>query len=90
MTRSPGFTIVTPSPTRCTVPAPSWPSTAGMAMLASPFWKCRSLRHTPAAPTLISTSPRRGASRSTVSIEYGLLVAYSTAAVMRMIVSPGV
>ena len=67
--------MLTPSPTLCTVPAPSWPSTAGMAMVASPFWKCRSLRHTPAAATLISTSPRFGESRSTVSTEYGLLVA---------------
>src|SRR5262245_63521258 len=53
-------------------------------MVASPFWKCRSLRHTPAAPILISTSPRLGGSSSTVSIEYGLLTSYSTAAVIRM------
>src|SRR5689334_13330671 len=84
MTRSPGFTMVTPSPTLATVPAPSWPITAGSAMVASPFWKWRSLRHTPAAPTLISTSPRLGASSSTVSTEYGLLTSYSTAAVIRM------
>jgi len=29
--RSPGLTIVTPSPTAWTVPEPSWPSTAGRA-----------------------------------------------------------
>ena len=61
--------MVTPSPTASTVPEPSWPSTAGSAMVASPFWKCRSLRHTPAAPTFTSTSPRFGGSSSTVSIE---------------------
>src|SRR5688572_8437333 len=84
MTRSPGLAIVTPSPTAWTVPDPSWPSTAGTAIVASPFWKCRSLRHTPAAATLMSTSPRLGGSSSTVSTEYGLLTSYSTAAVTRM------
>src|SRR5438067_914369 len=74
----------TPSPTVWTVPAPSWPSTAGSAMVASPFWKCRSLRQTPAAPILISTSPRLGGSSSTLSTAYGLLTSYSTAAVTRM------
>src|SRR5258708_6846543 len=29
MTWSPGLTLVTPSPTSTTMPAPSWPSTAG-------------------------------------------------------------
>ena len=29
MTWSPGLTLVTPSPTSTTTPAPSWPSTAG-------------------------------------------------------------
>ena len=87
MTRSPGLTRVTPSPIARTVPEPSCPSTAGRAMVASPFWKWRSLRQTPAAPTLTRTSPRRGGSSSTVSIEYGLLTSWSTAAVMRMIFS---
>src|SRR5438876_7106633 len=68
--------------TASTVPEPSCPSTAGSAMVASPFWKWRSLRQTPAAPILISTSPRRGGSSSTVSTEYGLLTSWSTAAVM--------
>src|SRR5256885_16414911 len=37
MTWSPGLTLVTPSPTSTTMPAPSWPSTAGeMASGASP------------------------------------------------------
>ena len=80
--------MVTPSPTAWTVPDPSWPSTAGRAMVASPFWKCRSLRQTPAAPILTRTSPRFGGSSSTVSIEYGLLTSWSTAAVMRMVEPP--
>jgi len=69
MTRSPDLTMVTPSPTDSTMPEPSWPSTAGNAMVASPFWKCRSLRHTPAARIFTSTSPRLGGSSATVSIE---------------------
>src|SRR5256885_13447764 len=37
MTWSPGLTLVTPSPTSTTMPAPSWPSTAGeMPSRASP------------------------------------------------------
>ena len=34
MTRSPGFTEVTPSPTSTTVPAPSWPRTTGNLAVA--------------------------------------------------------
>ena len=32
ITRSPGANIVTSSPTASTTPAPSWPSTAGVAI----------------------------------------------------------
>ena len=37
MTRSPTFRVVTPSPNSMTVPEPSWPSTAGVAMTPSFF-----------------------------------------------------
>ena len=49
ITCCPGRTDVTPGPTASTVPAPSWPSTTGSAMGASPCMKWRSLRQMPAA-----------------------------------------
>ena len=37
MTRSPSLSVVTPSPSSITVPEPSWPRTAGVAMEPSFF-----------------------------------------------------
>ena len=68
----PGRTDVTPGPTASTVPAPSCPSTTGMAMGASPCIKWRSLRQMPAAPIFTNTSPAWGASKSTSSITRGV------------------
>ncbi len=48
-TPSPGATCVTPSPTATTVPAPSWPRTAGTGTRMVPSERDRSEWHTPAA-----------------------------------------
>ena len=48
-TWSPGATWRTPSPTSSTMPADSWPSTAGSGVRNLPCMKCRSLWHRPAA-----------------------------------------
>ena len=76
----PGRTDVTPGPTASTVPAPSWPSTTGSAMGASPCMKWRSLRQMPAAPIFTRTSPALGSSSSTSSITNGVFGSYRTAA----------
>src|SRR6266446_1350670 len=55
-----GLTRWTPAPTFSTTPAPSWPSTQGSGMGRSPVMACRSLWHTPLAPSRTSTSPSRG------------------------------
>ena len=69
ITRAPGFTLLTPSPTVSTKPAPSWPSTTGVGIGMVPFTTDRSEWHTPQAAILIPTSPAFGGSMLTFSTE---------------------
>ena len=57
ITWSPGATVVTPSPTSSTMPAPSWPRTAGGGCGIVPFMADRSEWHTPECVILTLTSP---------------------------------
>src|ERR1700729_1977419 len=64
-TRSPGATLVTPSPTRSTNPAPSWPSTVGAYPdRSTPEAVYISVWQTPQAASRTSTSPALGSARS--------------------------
>ena len=63
-TLSPGATFVTPSPTRSTMPEPSWPSTIGEANGAPGMRARRSVWHMPAPTMRTSTSPGRGSPSS--------------------------
>lgn len=54
-TPSPGATWVTPSPTARTVPAPSWPRTAGTGTRMVPLLRERSEWQTPAAASRTRT-----------------------------------
>ena len=60
ITVSPTATFVTAEPTSCTQPAFSWPIVYGrVGFIRSSHWPrmmCRSVRHTPAPPTLTTTS----------------------------------
>src|SRR5437764_5374244 len=59
-TWSPSLTVVTPSPTASTTPAPSWPSTTGVGNSVVPVMMGTSLWHRPAAPIRTRTSPGPG------------------------------
>src|SRR4029079_13270456 len=63
-TWSPGFTLVTASPTSYTMPAPSWPSTHGYCHGIVPSITEMSLWHSPAATTCTFTSVGPGARTS--------------------------
>ena len=69
MTWSPGETLVTPSPTSSTTPAPSCPSTVGKGLGIVPLTMERSEWHTPVAAIRTSTSPAFGGARSTSTTE---------------------
>src|SRR5437763_1934378 len=62
-TWSPTATVVTPSPTSVTTPAPSWPSTIGSGLGRSPLRTETSEAHTPEASRRTAISPGRGAPR---------------------------
>ena len=79
-TRSPGLTLFTSGATPSTVPATSWPSTAGSGKAISPLITSRSECHTPQAATLISTSPARGLGSRTSSMLSGEPTSSKTAA----------
>src|SRR6516225_4104758 len=66
-TRSPGATLVTPSPTSTTTPAPSCPSTPGSGKGSVPSRVARSVWQMPTALIRTRTSPGLGASRLTFS-----------------------
>ena len=74
MQRSPGLTLVTPSPTSTTVPAPSWPSTAGKSIFEWPCIRWWSLRQRPDAPICTRTSPALGGSCRSSFICSGVFV----------------
>src|SRR5690606_20874864 len=81
MTWSPGLTLVTPSPTSTTTPAPSWPSTAGNSPSgSSPLSVNASVWQTPVWVIFTSTSPLRGGSTSISTISSGCPAAKATAA----------
>ena len=67
MTWSPTTTLVTPVPTCSTMPAPSWPSTAGAGQLNMPAAAVMSEWQTPAAMILTMTSPGPGSRTSSPS-----------------------
>jgi hypothetical protein len=64
MTESPGATCLTPSPTRSTTPAPSWPRIAGNGIGRFPARVLASVWHTPLATIRTNASPRPGSSSS--------------------------
>ena len=67
-TWSPGFTERTASPTASTMPAPSWPSTAGAGKGIVPSITDRSEWHTPAACMRTCTSLGPGPRTSSASV----------------------
>src|SRR4028118_2280858 len=79
-TGSPGPTFSTPGPTRSTTPEPSWPSTAGRGTGYHWSRTIRSVWQTPTPTMRTSTSPARGSSTSTSSIEKGRSFSHTTAA----------
>src|SRR5690606_15819546 len=81
MTWSPGFTLVTPSPTSTTTPAPSCPSTAGNTPSgSSPDKVNASVWHNAVWVIFTSTSPLRGGATSSSTIFNGSPGAKATAA----------
>src|SRR6187200_2812118 len=81
MTWSPGATSVTPSPTRSTTPAPSWPRTHGAYPLGSaPEAVYRSVWQTPHATSRTSTSSDFGSASSSSWTTRGSPNSSSTAA----------
>ncbi|GAA2994003.1 hypothetical protein GCM10020229_03120 [Kitasatospora albolonga] len=81
----PGRRPVTALPTRRTVPAPSWPSTAGSGPGVCPARTLRSVWQIPAAATSTSTSSGRGSSSRTGSSRKGSPGPRTTAAVALII-----
>src|SRR5690606_6215078 len=89
ITWSPGTTLVTPSPTSTTTPAPSWPSTAGNTPSgSSPDRVKASVWQSAVWVILTSTSPFFGPSRSSSTICSGLPGSKATAARVFMDVAP--
>ena len=81
MTWSPGLTLVTPSPTSTTMPAPSWPSTAGKTPSgSSPLRVKASVWQTPVCVIFTSTSPFCGGATSISTICRGSPALNATAA----------
>src|SRR5712692_624465 len=70
-TLAPGCTLVTPGPTVMTVPAASWPRTAGTGWGSVPLASERSEWQTPAAARRTCTSPAAGSGSSISSIVSG-------------------
>src|SRR5690606_109879 len=81
ITWSPGFTLVTPSPTSTTMPAPSCPSTAGNTPSgSSPDRVKASVWHSAVWVIFTHTSPAFGPSRSSSTICSGWPASKATAA----------
>ena len=55
VTRSPACHLVTSGPAAATTPANSCPPMCGSATGSCPFQACQSDRHTPVAPTVMTT-----------------------------------
>ncbi len=89
MTWSPGWSRVTPGPTRSTTPAPSSPSTIGTGISPQePSAACRQLWQTPLAAMRTATSPARGSSSSTSSTVSGSRTRRSTIAFIPRLPAP--
>src|SRR5574343_2040661 len=81
MTWSPGLTLVTPSPTSTTMPAPAWPSATGNRPSgSSPLRVKASVWQTPVWVMRTSTSPFFGGATSISTICSGWPAAKATAA----------
>src|SRR5690606_12329310 len=81
ITWSPGLTLVTPSPTSTTTPAPSCPSTAGNTPSgSSPDRVDATVWHSAVWVIFTSTSPFRGRATSSSTISSGFPGAKATAA----------
>src|SRR6516164_9484759 len=89
-TRSPGATLVTPSPTSTTTPAPSCPSTPGSGKGSAPSRVARSVWQMPTALICTRTSPGLGASSWTFSRPKSPPTSRRTAAVTSIRNSPSV
>src|SRR5229473_8349185 len=79
-TLAPGSNVVTPGPTVMTVPAASWPRTAGTGWGSVPLASETSEWQTPAAARRTCTSPAAGGGSSISSITSGELTDVRTAA----------
>src|SRR5690606_16842356 len=89
ITWSPGCTLVTPSPTSTTMPAPSWPSTAGNTPSgSSPDSVKASVWQSAVWVIFTSTSPCFGPSRSSSTICSGFPASKATAARVFMVSTP--
>ena len=88
-TWSPGASQLTPSPTSCTTPAPSWPPMIGSSNGRSPVTRCSSLWHMPLAAIFTSTSPGLGGSSSISSTLHGVLTSHRIAALVFTCDPPG-
>src|SRR6478672_3642426 len=93
VTRSPTATRITPSPTRTTSPANSWPGTCGSETGSCPRQACQSDRHTPVARTATTTAPAgqsgSGTERTTGSCPYASKTTARTAAPPHVLIPPG-
>src|SRR4051812_34559191 len=90
-TWSPGWTVITPSPTASTIPEPSWPPSTGNHSVSSnisnasgggtrsPVSTCSSEWHSPANAVRTSTSPALGSPSSNSSTLQSLPTSWTSA-----------
>ena len=71
VTRSPARHPVTSGPAAATTPASSCPPMCGSTTGSCPFQACQSDRHTPVAPTAITT-PSAGHAGSATCVSFGV------------------
>ena len=71
VTRSPGRQRVTSGPAAATTPANSCPPMCGSPTGSCPFQACQSDRHTPVAPTMMTT-PSAGQAGAGTSVSTGM------------------
>ena len=81
-TWSPSLTRLTPGPHFSMIPAPSWPPTIGKRGTMSPWRRCSSEWHRPAATQRISTSLALGSSSSSSTISQSVPVSRNIAALV--------
>src|SRR4051794_34537809 len=81
-TWSPSLTRLTPGPTFSITPAPSWPPTTGKRGTMSPWRRCSSEWHSPAASKRIRTSCVFGSSSSSSATSQSRPSSHRTAALV--------